>query len=141
MDRTLWKLLFYKLPPWLIAVAIFVASSIPANYLPEVIILSPDKLLHAAVFFIFGLSVFRAVRATEKWKVLRARPFLVTLLVGSLYAIFDEVHQHFVPGRIVDAFDMLADLFGVLLALGAIRLAMKLGWMESSLSRQTEHQN
>jgi len=45
-----------------------------------------------------------------------------TLLVGVLYAISDEAHQMFVPGRNPALFDVAIDTAGIILALLVIRL-------------------
>lgn len=43
-------------------------------------------------------------------------------LFSALYAITDEVHQIFVPGRTAKASDWLADVGGTLVAIGLVRL-------------------
>lgn len=42
---------------------------------------------------------------------------LIPLLIGFLYAVSDEVHQHFVPGRAMQARDVLIDSAGILLGI------------------------
>ncbi|MCB0198479.1 MAG: VanZ family protein, partial [Anaerolineae bacterium] len=39
----------------------------------------------------------------------------------ALFAVVDELHQVFVPGRTPDVRDLLVDLAGILLALAVIR--------------------
>lgn len=60
------------------------------------------KLAHAAEFGILG---FLLVRATG-----RAR---LALAAGILYAISDEIHQEFVPGREGSPLDVAIDSIGV----------------------------
>lgn len=55
---------------------------------------------------------------------LGARAFAVAAVISVLYAISDEFHQSFVPGRDADPFDALTDSLGVAFALG---LAYALG--------------
>lgn len=43
------------------------------------------------------------------------RPQLFSVIFGVAYALSDEVHQKFVPGRSADVFDFLADCIGVIL--------------------------
>ena len=38
---------------------------------------------------------------------------IVAITVGSLYAVFDEIHQYFVPGRACQLRDMVIDICGV----------------------------
>jgi hypothetical protein len=41
----------------------------------------------------------------------------LALLVALAYGVSDELHQHFVPGRTMDPFDLLADAAGAAAAL------------------------
>lgn len=74
-----------------------------------------DKLLHAGWFFILGLLAWRAGREGEGWG--RARRLATLLVAAALWAAGDEFHQSFVPGRAVEAADLLADVAGAALAL------------------------
>ena len=40
---------------------------------------------------------------------------LTAILLAAIYGVLDEVHQRFVPGRMPDALDVLADLIGAVL--------------------------
>ena len=46
---------------------------------------------------------------------------LIPLLIGFLYAVRDEIHQQFVPGRAMQARDVLIDTAGVLLGIWIAR--------------------
>jgi len=82
------------------------------------------KMAHATVYAVLTALVWRALhrRGTDsstrqtKWPVptrIRAYNFALPLL----YAISDEWHQVFVPGRHARPFDVLVDTSGILLAL------------------------
>ena len=43
------------------------------------------------------------------------RHFIIPLICGALYAVSDEIHQRFVPGRSCELRDVLIDTCGVLL--------------------------
>lgn len=43
--------------------------------------------------------------------------FLISLLVGQIYAITDEIHQSFIPGRTASARDVCIDTCGVFLGI------------------------
>jgi len=77
-------------------------------------ILSWDKAQHCTAYFIMGLLIFRAAGRIPMWKGMPAS--LQTVLAGVLYGTLDEVHQHFVPGRSTDPFDLMADTTGLILA-------------------------
>lgn len=82
-----------------------------------------DKTVHAGWFFLLALFVWRAGRRAEGWT---RRRRVVVLLVGAvLWAASDEAHQSFVPGRAVDAVDLLADVAGAALALAAAEAALQ----------------
>ena len=42
------------------------------------------------------------------------RPFILSQIIGTVYAITDEWHQYFMPGRSAQISDILLDAFGVL---------------------------
>lgn len=64
-----------------------------------------------------------AILASLLWLALRSSPrfarHATALAFGlaALYALFDELHQSFVPGRTPDARDWLVDLAGAALAI------------------------
>jgi VanZ family protein len=60
------------------------------------------KLAHAAEYAVLGALLQRAVR----------RPVLAFAL-GTIYAISDELHQSFVPGRMGSPLDVVVDAAGV----------------------------
>jgi len=67
---------------------------------------------HVAMFAILG---FLAMRAFGKSR----RGWLAALFLAVVYAILDEVHQAFVPGRTPDPWDVVCDVAGALLAVWA----------------------
>ena len=60
------------------------------------------KLAHAAEYGVLGALLLRAT----------ARP-RVAVVLGSLYAVSDELHQSFVPGRAGSPLDVALDAVGV----------------------------
>ncbi len=74
-----------------------------------------DRLGHALLYTGFGITLALALTAH-----LPNRPFrtvaLWTFLLGALYAASDELHQLFVPYRVADLADWIADVLGVLLS-------------------------
>jgi len=46
----------------------------------------------------------------------------LSLLVGILYGLFDEVHQYFVPGRFASITDWIADITGIIVMIYIFRL-------------------
>ncbi len=65
------------------------------------------KIAHAAEYAVLGALLQRAL----------GRPWLAFAL-GALYAISDEIHQSFVPGRQGSPLDVALDTAGVMVGVG-----------------------
>jgi VanZ family protein len=92
------------------AALIFVLSSIPNLSTAEGWIgdfLSSGA--HAVEYAIFGALLLRAVGA-------RALAFAA----GFAYAITDEIHQSFVPGRFASGIDLVVDAVGLLVGIALL---------------------
>jgi VanZ family protein len=68
------------------------------------------KAAHAAEFAVLGFLLLRAVGRE-----------IAALLLGIAYALTDELHQHFVPGRQGSVLDVLLDSVGVALGVFLLR--------------------
>jgi VanZ family protein len=76
------------------------------------------KLAHLAVYFVFGLLLFRAVRGEQKgwqWKWAAG-----AVALAAACAALDEFHQWFVPLRHPSIRDVCLDTFGALAAQVAV---------------------
>ena len=71
------------------------------------------KTAHFTEFFALGLSLVPAVRDVGRQQTLR-RTAILSWLIGTLYAVSDEIHQIFVAGRSCELSDVLIDSAGVL---------------------------
>jgi VanZ family protein len=91
---------------------IFYLSHLPGADIPP-LFYGEDKLLHAFVFGILGLFTLGAMKTTpDGYRPFQ--PWLAVILV-TVYGVLDEFHQHFVPGRTTDIFDVIADAVGGML--------------------------
>ena len=79
------------------------------------------KSAHFTEYFILGCLLFNGFLTRAKLK----KAFWLALVVGVAYAASDEIHQHFVPGRTMRAFDVLIDSSGMALGLALLYLAAK----------------
>lgn len=76
---------------------------------------------HLGGYFLLGLFLYRAFNGgLQNWG--GAAVAFRSMLVGFLYALSDEFHQLFVPGRTATLVDLGYDLIGLLLAMAAVRL-------------------
>lgn len=72
------------------------------------------KCTHFFEYLIFGVLLFRAVRAPNQgWQW---RWALLAILLAAFYASSDEIHQIFVPSRGASAWDAILDTFGAAVA-------------------------
>lgn len=69
------------------------------------------KLAHAAEYAVLGMLLAGAVYDTGRKKFYN---FIVPYIAGTLYAVTDELHQYFVPGRSCRLVDIFTDSMGVL---------------------------
>ncbi len=97
------------------AAGIFMASSTPQPFGVQELPPFVDKVIHAAVFGGFSLTVWMALRYSAP-RVSTVRLSLLAVLIATLYGLSDEVHQSFVPGRTMDGLDLVADAIGACLA-------------------------
>ena len=83
------------------------------------------KYAHFFLYFCFGISVFGVVFLTiGKHGILKS--LLLALLFCLLYAISDEIHQIFVPGRGCQFRDVMIDFSGSFLGSLLIILLIKI---------------
>lgn len=71
------------------------------------------KSAHAVIYFILGvLLTLSFVDINNK----RLQPYFKALLIGVIYAISDEIHQAFIPGRGPSFQDVVLDSAGIVAA-------------------------
>jgi len=110
----------WKLPAIIWASIILALTSYPKLTVPDFGFNAIDKLAHIVVYFILAVLVTRAlVRDNTK---INNGIFNKSFLINSGFAIFDEVHQIPIPGRVGDLLDFCADILGILFALYAFKL-------------------
>ncbi len=99
---------------------IFSLSSIPGRDIPSKVS-SISLLLHFILYFFYGITLFF---------FFRYRAF-VSLIFGILYALSDELHQYFVPGRDCDPVDFLVDSLAVATSILTVYLWKQLSTSET----------
>ena len=68
------------------------------------------KLAHFTEYFILGILILNLFIDSKK-------ALFLSILICLIYAISDEVHQIFVPGRAGKIMDVMIDLFGSLIGI------------------------
>lgn len=103
--------------------AILALCSIPGDELPQVRLISADKIGHFTIFAGFGWLWMRSLRMN-----VRSR-FRWVVAAGLSYAVLTEIYQGIVPiGREPDAWDAVANSAGLLAGAGLWRLSSILGY-------------
>ncbi|MBI4441641.1 VanZ family protein [Candidatus Woesearchaeota archaeon] len=104
-------------PVALYMAGIFYLSSQPVLPTPVSLLRINDKMLHAIVYAGLSLLVLRACRREN----MRYAAY-IAIMTTIVYGVTDEIHQSFVPGRVMDAWDGVADAVGSLVVLIRHRL-------------------
>ncbi len=74
------------------------------RWLPE-----PSYFVHAFLFGILGFLAYKCFR-NESLRIVAAAPGVWAVVFSTLYGVFDELHQRFVPGRSCDWHDLAVDM-------------------------------
>lgn len=106
---------------WIILLA---GTSFPTTSIPS--LGAGDKVLHFAAYFVLGVLLNLALMFQNRNKALKEKNSVYTLITGIFYAIIDEVHQHFIPGRSMEFLDFVADFLGLVLAIVFVLFLLKL---------------
>jgi hypothetical protein len=95
----------------LIAITIFYISSITS--LPGGVQSTNVRAILYHILAFFGLAFFLLISLTKgKYKSF----ILLAILIAIIYAITDEIHQLFVPGRHGSISDVITDTIGIIFA-------------------------
>lgn len=101
----------------LMMAVIFIFSSIPSNQMPD---FGPVDFLvkksgHALGYALLALTNLRALQRDQEGQNLR--PYIFAWILAVLYAVTDEFHQSFVPGRDPTTRDAGIDALGAVVGL------------------------
>lgn len=75
------------------------------------------KLAHFSEYLVLSVLLYRALHQGTGW---RLRAAGLAIVISALYAVLDEFHQWFVPGRTPAAGDCLVDIVGAVAAQGIL---------------------
>jgi len=91
---------------------IFYLSQKPSLEVIPPLFLHQDKVLHAGMYFLLSISMILNRDICRGFY-----PVQIMFVFGFIYALSDEIHQSFVPGRDCSAGDLLADIVGISIGL------------------------
>ena len=81
------------------------------------------KLAHFSIYAIGGILIYNYINT---YNLSVKRKFIISVLIGIIYAIFDEFHQYFVADRSAQIFDVFIDSSGVTIGVIFIYLINKI---------------
>ena len=108
---------FYIAMTFLIAVIIFLFSNI-SSIPQQKTGLSLSTIYHLSIFFAFTFFLTLAIKP----KNLNKKTIAIIIFISLIYAISDEFHQLFVPGRFASLRDVAIDMIGSTFAILTIRI-------------------
>lgn len=73
------------------------------------------KVVHISEYCILVILILRAFFLTTGLAV--SKIYFLSTLLSILYAISDEIHQYFVPGRNCSVYDVLVDTVGIVIGI------------------------
>lgn len=79
------------------------------------------KLAHFSIYMLLGVFSYAAMLLSLEKLRFKAP---IALIVCAAYAVFDEIHQLFVPGRTAKITDVLIDTAGSLVGMLLLRIAI-----------------
>ena len=94
---------------WII---LLIATSIPTDDFPRVLMTVGDKVKHFAAYFILGGYLAIAFSVQERVPLLRKYFIIAAIFTATVYGLIDEIHQAFIPGRFYELLDWVADIIG-----------------------------
>ena len=80
--------------------------------------IDPSPIGHFGEYFVFGALLANALRFHFGWK----RVVALAICTAAAYAITDELHQYFVPGRAFELIDIGLDTLGAVIVSVALLL-------------------
>ncbi len=101
-------------------VVIFLVSSASR---PSLLQYAPDYMWHFVGYFVMGLLAIRAFARGLEYPA-GGKAALFGVMLALVYAVSDEWHQSFVPGRVASLHDITADAMGIISAV----VALYIGW-------------
>ncbi|MBN1233592.1 MAG: VanZ family protein [Candidatus Coatesbacteria bacterium] len=100
------------LPSIIWGIFILTITTIPGPELPKIPLFpGADKLAHFFLYGIFGYFLTKASRISFNL----ITSIFFPLCIGVIFAMIDELHQKYIPGRSCDIIDFTADTLGIII--------------------------
>ena len=106
---------FRAIPMAVVMGIIFYLSHQPSGTFQLPLITGLDKILHACIYTVLGLSSC-FVFPSRVWRQHSVLISASVILFGLMFGISDEIHQSFIAGRDASGADVVADVVGAFVA-------------------------
>jgi VanZ family protein len=88
-----------------------------------------DKIEHFLGYFLLAFLLCNTLYFQDKKVNMKKFPVTWALFIAAFYGMVDELHQYFIPGRICDINDWIADITGAVIA-GLLYFFLKMYFQE-----------
>lgn len=100
--------------PWILMMGLItLQSQLSGAMLGPALAPGLDKAIHFFIFGVLGWLMARGLSNSAR-DMIRNNYLWLILLFALSFATVDELHQSMVPGRYLDVWDWLADVFGII---------------------------
>lgn len=82
------------------------------------------KLAHFSIYLIGGMLIYNYINTFD---IKAKKKFIISIMIGILYAAFDEYHQSFIAERSAQILDVCIDSLGIITGVILISLIKKWG--------------
>lgn len=97
----------------------FIESKIDFQTFNNIVFIPIRKIAHFSEYCILGILLYINIKPYSN------KYIIYSFIASLLYAISDEIHQYFVPGRACKLFDIFVDLFGAITGLFIVHSIFK----------------
>lgn len=80
------------------------------------------KIAHFSIYLLGGVLIYNYINTFD---IETKKKIIISIVIGILYAVFDEFHQYFVGGRSARIFDVCIDSLGIIAGVTIIYLTQK----------------
>lgn len=118
------KVILVYIPLGLYWLLILFLTTYPTDKLPSIGF--SDKINHVLAYFGLAVLLNLTLQFQKRFPRLNNAASLYTIIIVSIYGLFDELHQYFIPGRSCSIEDWAADLIGGIIGLAVVVILRKI---------------
>jgi len=105
------------------AIVGIIKDSFSADFTEDFLSFLTRKAAHIIAYFILGLLIYSIIKT---YKLTTKRTIVLSIVLALFYAVFDEIHQLFIPGRSGEVRDVFIDTAAASIGISAYYLCNKI---------------